>query len=328
MRDMRVKTIRLVALLFSFGLVSATNVSGKTDKGEAMQYRFDGVYEPSAVQHVAGSNFLLVEDERGRILHHLKLAEGKKVDLQATIMDSFTLKEVEDFEGLVKGPGNTFIAAASHSRARDGSRKESREQLVQFHFDGRAVTELKRVEGLRDSLIQEVQKLGLSLKEVDTQLNIEGIAFSPSGKNLLLGLRAPLVGGKAVVLQLLNIDELILGRGTAQFAPEPYLLDLGGGGVRGMGWSETSGHYYFTTEARNKKDKMRARLYRWDGKRGNEPRRLTFPGLKNLKNIEGVSFFSYRGEEKLLLVCDDGEQEEKKGAHYAIISVKDLSFKQ
>lgn len=325
---MKAKAIRLVIVLVSFGVLYISTALGKSEKGDIMQQRFDGVYEPSAVHHVSGLSFLLVEDESGRILHHLQLVENRQGQLQANILDSFTLREVEDLEGLTKGPGDTFVAAASHSRTGDGARRGAREQLLQFHFDGSAVARLRRAGNLRDSFIKELENLGLYRKDVDTELNIEGVVFSPSTQNLLLGLRAPLAGGKAVVLQLERMDELISGGVEVQFAPEPYLLDLGGGGVRGMGYSAISGDYYFTTEVKNKKGKRRARLYRWDGKGGSEPRRLTFPGLKKLKNIEGLSLFRYRGEEQLFLVCDDGELEERKGAHYAIVSVKDLSIKR
>ena len=52
------------------------------------------------------------------------------------------------------------------------------------------------------------------------------------------------------------------------------------------------------------------------------------PGLKKLKNIEGLTFFRTQGEDKILFVCDDGNKKKKQGAHYAIVTMREIKEKE
>lgn len=63
-------------------------------------------------------------------------------------------------------------------------------------------------------------------------LNIEALSGTPSG-HLLIGFRNPIPEGKALLVPLLNPNEVIAGQ-SPRFG-DPILMDLGGLGLRGMG---------------------------------------------------------------------------------------------
>lgn len=65
-------------------------------------------------------------------------------------------------------------------------------------------------------------------------LNIEGLAARPDGASLLVGLRNPLRDGKAVLVALENPAAAVDGREEPRLGDEPFLLDLGGRGVRSI----------------------------------------------------------------------------------------------
>src|SRR6185436_16331903 len=66
-------------------------------------------------------------------------------------------------------------------------------------------------------------------------LNIEALCSTP-GQHLLIGFRNPIPERRALIVPLLNPNELIEGK-RARFG-EPILLDLGGLGIRDLGYWE------------------------------------------------------------------------------------------
>ena len=128
-------------------------------------------------------------------------------------------------------------------------------------------------------------------------LNIEGLAATPEG-HLLIGFRNPIPGGKALLVPLLNPGELIGGR-SAQLG-SPLLLDLGGLGIRSMGYD--GGKYLIIAGPFDNEGESRA--YEWDGKSA-APRLLPdirFPGA----NPEGLAFSKPDGKAEFFVLSDDG----------------------
>jgi hypothetical protein len=128
-------------------------------------------------------------------------------------------------------------------------------------------------------------------------LNIEGLTATPEG-HLLIGFRNPIPGGKALLVPLLNPGELIEGR----FAKlgDPLLLDLGGLGIRSMGYD--GGKFLIIAGPFGNEGESRA--YEWDGK-STTPRLLPdlrFPG----SNPEGLAFSRPEGKPEFFVLSDDG----------------------
>lgn len=72
-------------------------------------------------------------------------------------------------------------------------------------------------------------------------VNIEALAAWPQHQSLLIGLRNPLIHGRAVVLELKNAAALMSGKDARASFGSPQLLDLGGLGVRDMVYDADNG---------------------------------------------------------------------------------------
>jgi len=128
-------------------------------------------------------------------------------------------------------------------------------------------------------------------------LNIEGLTSTPGGQ-LLIGFRNPVPHGKALLVPLLNPEELIAGKG-AKFG-EPILLDLGGYGVRSIG--QDKGQYLIIAGSHDSDGESRA--YTWGGGSTTPVvmAGVRFPGL----NPEGLAFTNEKGQTEYFILSDDG----------------------
>jgi hypothetical protein len=115
----------------------------------------------------------------------------------------------------------------------------------------------------RQGLSPEAQIPGLG---GETGLNIEGLTVSRDARSLLLGLRSPLVNGRALLIPLTNpVAALGLGGSAPQPAAlaEPVLLDLGGLGFRSIEWD--ADHKVYLIAAGSAGDAKAFRFYTWTG---------------------------------------------------------------
>ena len=128
-------------------------------------------------------------------------------------------------------------------------------------------------------------------------LNIEGLTSTPEGQ-LIIGFRNPLPGGRALLIPLLNPADLIGGK-PARFG-NPLLLDLGGLGVRSMGW----GNGRFLIIAGHYDNDGVSRLFEWagPGSLAKPIEGVSFSGL----NPEGIAFELEEGRHEFLVLSDDG----------------------
>jgi hypothetical protein len=130
-------------------------------------------------------------------------------------------------------------------------------------------------------------------------LNIEGLAAGQDGQ-ILVAFRNPVPAGRALLVPLLNLEELVASAngGPARFG-DPVLLDLGGRGVRSLSWWRgryllIGGSPSYTTVSK---------LYVWDGKgQAHEVRAADF----RAHNPEG--FFTPEERDVVLILSDDGER--------------------
>lgn len=127
--------------------------------------------------------------------------------------------------------------------------------------------------------------------------NIEALTDAPQG-TLLIGFRNPIPERRALLVPLVNPNEVLTGQ-TPKFG-EPILLDLGGLGLRGIG-STGRGYYLMAGPADTEAE---CRLFFWEGGRS-VPRPISgvqFPGI----NPEGICFHDADGRADFLVLSDDG----------------------
>jgi hypothetical protein len=206
--------------------------------------------------------------------------------------------------------GDRAYWVTSHGRNPKGKVKPERLRLFATSTLGEGDTiEVVGIayEGLVDDLIAAPQLASLGLAEAAERppreaggLNIEGLTAGPDGE-VLLAFRNPVPDGKALLVPILNIADLVDEQvgGPARFG-EPVLLDLADRGVRSLSWWR--GQYLLI--AGDREHRVASSLYTWDGR--GAPVEVTAIDL-SIYNPEG--FFTPEDRAEILVLNDDGERE-------------------
>jgi hypothetical protein len=96
--------------------------------------------------------------------------------------------------------------------------------------------------------------------------NVEGLSATGDGRFLLVGLRNPQPGGRAILFRVDNAEELLDGS-TSKVALGPVVaLDLGGRGIRDIAWSPAHRAYVIAAgQTDDDKSGPGFALFTWDG---------------------------------------------------------------
>ena len=261
-----------------------------------------GLFEASGVAHVPGSNQLLfVDDGRTREIFLMEISAAGKQSGSATRIPLEA--NVTDLEGIT-WDGRHFYVVGSQSKDTgfDG------DGLVRFTFDpaGRRADSVERIQGLKAWLAANVAELrGTERRIGDHVLNIEGIAWDPSNERLLLGLRAPVIDGHALIVPIRLVDP------RAAFAVEnlrvdgaTIRLDLQGEGIRSIEYDDRAKAFRIFTGATLNDEDREFRLVEWDGKPGSAPREIS--RFSRLLKPEGIATAELDGRSITVIVFDTG----------------------
>ncbi|MBL8490397.1 MAG: hypothetical protein JNM82_06420, partial [Rhodocyclaceae bacterium] len=196
-----------------------------------------GIYEPSAIQQLPDGRFLVVEDEKEHPFSLVTL--GADGGVAVVPLDAGELPKLDDLEGLTLDPAGRVCAITSHSRRGNGEEKKSRQRLVRFRVAGDRAVGPAVVEDLKPALAAAHPALAAAAARADAKsaegFNIEGLEMSPDGARLLVGLRSPLDGGRALVAAIEN-PPAMFDDGQAPRVGGLSRLDLGGDGIRALSW--------------------------------------------------------------------------------------------
>jgi hypothetical protein len=296
---------RLFVILVLAGTVVAGGAKAplKTDP-------FIGCCDASASATLTDDLFVIANDEDNVLRIYSRARMGQPVstvDLTAFLNPGKKSPEV-DIEGAAR-VGDYIYWISSHGRNAKGKERLSRHR---FFATSVAVTngevKLKPVGNFYAKLIEDVAndpryrsfKLASASQhapKAEGALNIEGLAATPEG-HLIIGFRNPVPGGKALLVRLLNPQDLIAG-GKPKFG-DPVLLDLGGFGIRAIEfWQD---RYFIIGGAVD--GAAVSRLFEWSG-HDDRTRVVQTPDLRSV-NPEALSVYEDNGVEHLLVVSDDG----------------------
>jgi hypothetical protein len=252
-----------------------------------------GRFEASGLASVPGSQgVLFVDDSQNKQVYWMELdADGKQVG-NATAVPLGA--DVLDPEGITASPTHYYIVGSQSKRGPDGA------GLVRFAFAeaNHKVSGVESISGLKGWLSEHVPELSGA-----AALNIEGLAWDPQNQRLLLGLRAPLVEGDALVIPLSLMDR------TGPFTTSNLQVDgrqairlpLGGAGIRSIEYDEAARAFQLIAASDGD---AAYRLVEWSGQPGAKVRDIaTFP--KNLKP-EGVARVSLGKKSMRVVVFDTG----------------------
>jgi hypothetical protein len=301
-------------------------------KAPAFQ-RLTGIYEPSAIQQLPDGRFLVVEDEKEHPLSLVTFGANGQVKtaaLTAGLLQMFSaFWTLDDLEGLAADQAGFVYAVTSHSRDDDGDKKTSREKLVRFRVDGDRVVAPKVVDGLKAALTSRHAVLAAAAQVRDVKagggLNIEGLDISPDQQQLLLGLRSPLRGGRALIARVENLAAVFDSDEAPRIAASLDEIDLGGHGIRGLSYVPALAAYLIiggpTSGEPGQFD-----LWCWSGQAGAPARRVTVPGLRGFEKAEGVCPGVVGGLARIVIVSDDGNRAAKRAAGYLVLDPAQLQI--
>jgi hypothetical protein len=273
---------------------------------------YSGLRDASAAVAVSSNLFIVADDEKNTL--RLYSADHAGPPLREFDLDAFlevTSKSPEaDLEGAAL-LGNRAFWIGSHGRNKDGKERPNRRR---FFATDVAVTNGdvtltpvgKPCKRLLDDLLRDSRFAQYHLAEAATRppkepdaLNIEGLSATPEG-NLLLGFRNPMPHGKALLIPLLNPNEVIDGQ-AARFGVA-MLLDLDGLGIRDIAYFD--GFYFIIAGPWHTGGKFQ--FYRWAGG-DSKPERFVVKHMGDY-NPEAIIIYPQTGFHEIQILSDDGNR--------------------
>jgi uncharacterized protein DUF3616 len=263
--------VLLVIVIFS-GLVIYSLQRRPSKPGEKTIKAADplvgGNYEASDVAQVAGTDGVLIVDDGkpGEVLWMQLDRNGKQA---GSIKEVSLGVHIHDPEGLTTD-GTYFYIVSSLSETKD----HQQPAMARFRFDKntQSVDNVESISGLREFLFENVVELqGFeSTKNKDDGLNIEGLAWDPTQRRLLLGLRSPVIDGNALLVPLklkdpggrFSFDNLEAGK------IESIRLPIGGLGIRSIEYDQRKSLFYIIAGAAKGENKTDFKLLEWNGQTG------------------------------------------------------------
>ena len=295
---------------------------------------FNGVYEPSAVQQLPDGRILIAEDEPNHAFSVLSIDKsGHLVEdeaLDTRIITGFK-RRLNDLEALARDNEGFIYALTSHSRNRKGQRSPDREHLMRFKIQGGDVLGLTSYNNLTQvlesdtklhDLIRERTKAEVSFEEI----NIEGMAFDPVKKRLVLGFRDPEFNNMALVAFISNPKDVFEHNAKPEF-DEVAVLDIGGGGIRSLNYDPVLKNYVIANEVKDETGEKFSQLWTWSGNPTDEPHKISLPNLQHITNVEAVDSSTVNGKPHMILMGDEGNASQKITAKYMLVDYSQFSKK-
>jgi hypothetical protein len=260
------------------------------------------------------SNLFLVADDEDNILRLYRNDTGGPPIKQFDCDDFLQVRGKSLEADLEAGAriGDRAFWIGSHGRNAKGKERPNRCRLFATDIsmaggDVAVIPVGKPYKGLLDDLIRDSRfeqfhftaAARLTPKDADA-LNIEGLSATPEG-HLLIGFRNPVPEGKALLIPLLNPNEVIEGK-SAVFDPA-IELDLGGLGIRDIAYY--SGTYIISAGPYHGGGPFR--FYRWSGT-GTQPEQIAVEDLGDY-HPEAIIIYPDKGLHELQILSDDGRRE-------------------
>ncbi len=295
--------------------------------------KFEDIYGPSAAQQLTDGRLLIVEDEPTRALSIAEFGSDGNLQenplLSIFLLTSFKTR-LNDLEGIAIDSNGYIYIITSHSRTKKGKRKQDREQLIRFKIKDNNVTDVgsytELINQLKESGVLEKALINSFDKQISfNEINIEALSFDKDKQKLLIGLRAPLIDGKSIIITIDNPNAIFEHNEPAKFANDLTLLDLNNGGLRSLNYVPYLGGYLMANEVTKENGKKKSQLWYWKGLPDHKPQPIKLPDMINLKNVEAMTPVTINGEHRLLLLSDDGKLKHKKQAHYILLEYNQLS---
>ena len=292
---------------------------------------FNGVFEPSAVQQLPDGKLLIAEDEPNHAFSIISIDKtGRFVEdeaLDTRVITGFK-RRLSDLEALARDDEGFIYALTSHSRTRKGNRSPDREHLMRFKIqDGNVLgltsydnlTQVLETDHKLHDLIRERTKAEVSFEEI----NIEGMAFDPVKKRLVLGFRDPEFNNMALVAFISNPKDVFERNAKPEF-DEVAVIDIDGGGIRSLNYDPVLKTYVIANEVKDENGQKFSQLWTWSGNPTDEPKKISLPNLQHITNVEAVDSITVNGKPQMILMGDEGNASQKITAKYMLVDYSQL----
>ena len=292
---------------------------------------FNGVYEPSAVQQLPDGKLLIAEDEPNHAFSIISIDKtGRFIEdeaLDTRVITGFK-RRLSDLEALARDDEGFIYALTSHSRTRKGNRSPDREHLMRFKIqDGNVLgltsydnlTQVLETDHKLHDLLRERTKAEVSFEEI----NIEGMAFDPVKKRLVLGFRDPEFNNMALVAFISNPKDVFEHNAKPEF-DEVAILDIDGGGIRSINYDPVLKNYVIANEVKDETGQKFSQLWTWSGNPTDEPQKISLPNLQHITNVEAVDSITVNGKPQMILMGDEGNASQKITAKYMLVDYSQL----
>ena len=154
-------------------------------------------------------------------------------------------------------------------------------------------------------------------------LNIEALEISPDQRQLLIGLRSPLLDGRAIIARVENLAALFEDGVLPHVSSGLITLELGGSGIRGMAYLPALGGYLIISGP-VARQQVQFQLCFWIDAPGTAARRVSVAGLPGYEHAEGISLAVIEGRECIVIVSDDGDREVGRYANFLLLDPQQL----
>ncbi len=292
----------------------ARTSAAETADAQPNEVIFRGACDASGAVPLSERTFLVADDE-DNVLRVYDAERGGEPLSAVEFSTALALSEKRKAKGGVRFPEADIEAATrigehayfltSHGRNTAGKLKPERFRFFAAELrDGRIERVGQPYDQLLDDLLAEPRLARFELSraaelapKAPGGFNLEGMTARKEG-GVWIGFRNPIPAGRALLIPLLNPEELIAG-GRARFG-DPLTLDLGGLGVRGLSsWRDS-----YVIAAGSFDGSGSSRLFIWDGGQRAEP----VPGL-DLDDYNPEAFFSPKPAARMMVLSDDGARE-------------------
>ncbi len=289
-----------------------------------------GLYEPSAIQQLADGRFLVAEDEKE---HPFSLVTINSAGVTNTrpllppLQSDDAVWQLDDLEALALDRAGYIYALTSHSRNAEGEQKKSRDKLVRFRVSGERMVEPMLLRSLKPALLAAHPALAAAAEIRDVKnnggLNIEALEMSADGEQLLIGFRSPLIQNRALIARVENLAAMFDAGEPPRIAPSLITLDLGGEGIRTLCYFSMLGGYLIISGPVARATGQ-FQLWFWRGGEGAPAQRVSVAGLAGFEQVEGMSPATIDGQQRIIMVSDDGSRAENRNARFLLLDPAQL----
>lgn len=277
--------------------------------------KFAGTCDASAAIFITDDIFIVASDENS-LFRAYSLTSEKAVGKPVSIGGFLGLPDDSETEIEGAAPdGERSFWISSHGRTSKGKLDLDRQSFFalkasiengqpKLELQGTVCRDLLK-QLLKDNRLSSLDLEDLSINKhkdlapkTEKGFNIEGLALSPNG-DLLIGLRGRLRDAKAIVIPMINPDDVINGK-KAKF-DAPIFLDLGGLGIRSMEYNKKNKKYFIVAGSSIDKRKT-FKLFEWSGRVDDKPIVRSEVDFETL-SPEVIIF----RDDKCLVLSDDGK---------------------